>query len=152
MEIKEEYMDLLSVDDNEYYLVQCISADFATVTGIILPSDKKYNYYDLRSKLKETFGDNLVKNYPKLNCILCDNRVFNLIVKKNNRQNQTYESVEDSLIEMKKLLLKCPLIKTNKIAISNQGLDTLDWEKIKLLIEKVFQDTNAEFLICEYKK
>ena len=130
MKIIEENRDILTVDDSEYYLVQFISADFAKSTGII----KEYNKYN-----------------TKLNCILCDNRVFNLIIKKNYYQKPTYESIKELFINMKKMLLDKDHmyeIKTNKIAIPNYSLYKLDWNKVQLIIEDVFKDTNVEILIC----
>lgn len=152
MKIIEENIDLITVDDKEYYLVQCITADFASSTGIGMYFDKKYNI-DTKKLLEEKYGDKVIDTYPKLTCILCDNRVFNLIIKKNYYHKATYESVKTALVDMKKILLNENIIseiKTNKIAMPKIGcgLDGLEWYRVKRIIEDVFDDTNVEILVC----
>jgi hypothetical protein len=150
MEIIEETRDLFSVNEDEYYLVQCISGDFATSTGINVQFDEKYN---LKNKIKEKYGNNIIKNYPNTNVIFCDNKIFNLIIKKNYYQKPTYDSLRSALVEMKKILLSeeyFDLIKTNKIAMNRIGCesDELDWDKVKDIIIDIFKDTNVEILVC----
>lgn len=131
MKITEENRDILTVDDNEYYLVQWISADFARSAGIVTECNTNYNI--------------------KLNCILCDNRVFNLIIKENCFSITTYEMFRDSLVAMRRMLLSTtgiPEIKTNKIAIPKIIYHDVDWDIAKFIIKDVFKDTNVEILIC----
>ena len=124
MIMREENRDLSSVDENEYYLVQFVSAEFIMAVSIMESNNKKYS-----------------------GCFLCDDRVFDLIIKSNRYQDTTYESLEKAFKSMKKLMLSTKTIKTNKIAIPKDDLG-LDWNNIKSIIEKVFQDTNIEILIC----
>jgi hypothetical protein len=148
MILREEKRDLFSVDDNEYYLVQCISADFAMAAGIAVQFNDKYN---LKNLLKDKFNDYIYNTYPETRVILCNNKVFNLITKLNHYEKPTYKSLEKCLYEMKKMLLNPEYgINKNKIAMPRIGcgLDRLKWDKVKMIIEKVFQDTNVEILVC----
>ena len=147
MKITEENRDLSSIDANEYYLVQCITADFAKSTGMIIEFDRKDNI----KSLTEKESNKIIRNYPNESCILYDNRVFNLITKSNYNKKATYESIKDSLINMRKIIFSnINIINKNKIAMPKIGCDSdrLDWEKVKPIIKDVFGDTNLEILIC----
>ena len=132
MKITEEDRDIITIDDNEYYIIQFISSEFAMASGLPL-SDKNYN------------------------CILYNNKVFNLIIKKSYYQKAKYDAIRYSLLELKKMLLKESMsmrIKTNKIAINKTDimLDKLDWDKLRSIIKDIFKDTNIEILICNNMK
>jgi len=146
MIIKEENRDLSTVNSDEYYLVQYMSADFAMATGVLVHINE---YHNTKKALKDIYGDTIITKFPDMNCILYDNKIFNLIIKANQKQRITSEMVEKSLRSMKRILLDIDIdIKTNKIAIPKNGITELDWNIIKPIIEKVFQDTNVEILIC----
>ena len=73
--------------------------------------------------------------------------IFNLETKKKYYQKPTYESLEQSLIDMKKqcIALKVKLIAMPKIGC---GLDKLKWEKVKVILVNVFKDMDIEILVC----
>lgn len=146
----EENRDLATVDTDEYYLAHCISYDFAKVTGVSVELDEHHN---IKNRIKERYGDDFITRYPNMNCILSDNKVFNLIIKTDYNLEDKYRFLEESLYSMRKILLdkdNVYIIKTNKIAISKKeySLYELDWDRVKNIITKVFQDTNVEFLVC----
>lgn len=146
MIIKEEKRDLFSVDDNEYYFVQCISADYAMGAGIAVEFNKRF---DIKNIMREK-PENVISS-PNDKCLLVNDKVFNLITKDKYFQKSTYDSLKKALINMKILMLNHPeLMKTNKVAMSRIGcgLDKLNWDKVKPMIEEIFGDTNIEILVC----
>lgn len=143
---KEEKRDLFSVPD-DYYLVHCISADFALGKGIAVEFDKRFN---MKQKLKDEFL-NFIDEYMhryKLDaeCILID-RVLNLVTKERYYQKPTYNSMKQAL-EMMKVV--CVANNIHKVAMPKIGcgLDRLEWDKVSEIIQDVFKDTDIEILVC----
>ena len=145
MIITEEQRDLISVDNNEYYLVQCISAEYAIAVGIALDGDYDKKF-DIEKVTRERPKD--VVAPPDKTCLLVHNNVFNLVKKFDNNQKTNYCSLKRSLNQMKILILNNPeKIDKSKIAISTIW-DGLEWDKVKAIIEDIFGDTNIEILVC----
>ena len=144
MIFKEEKRNLLSVDANEYYFAQCISANYAMATEIIDNFDTGYNMKNAITEQKE----NVVES-PDKSCLLVNNKVFNLIVKQSYSQKASYESLKKSLIGMKLIMLKYTgIIDKSKLAMPKICSNELEWDKVKEIIKEVFQDTNLEILVC----
>lgn len=146
MVLKEEKRDLFSVPE-EYYLAHCISADFGMGKGIVVEFNKRFN---LRDKLVRKYPNYIAiwdsKYEEDVPCLLED-KVFNLITKRNYWNKPTYESLEDSLIAMKCIAI---LNNINKVAmpIIGCGLDRLQWVKVKEIIKNTFEDMDIEILVC----
>lgn len=146
MIFKEEKRDLFSVPE-DYYLAHCISADFGMGKGIVVEFNKRFN---MKNKLIQKYPNYLSiwdSSYEEdIPCILQD-KVFNLITKRNYWNKPTYSSLENSLIAMKCL---AEINNISKIAmpIIGCGLDRLQWNKVKEIIQSVFEDTNIEILVC----
>ncbi len=146
MEFREEKRDLFTVDDNEYYFVQCISADYAMAAGIAVDFNKKYNIKNIMM----TQPENVLSSWDK-SCLLVNNKVFNLVTKTAHYQKPTYKSLRKSLMSMKVMLLNNPeIINKSKLAMPRIGcgLDRLEWNKVSEIIQDVFKDTNVEILVC----
>lgn len=144
--INEVYnQDLFKVPQG-YYLAHCISADFALGAGI---AKQFVNVYNMREKLKEFYP---IREGNKCNAenvgtaLLVDN-VFNLVTKKRAFNKPTYDSLYDSLVDMRD---QCEERMITKLAIPQIGcgLDKLEWSKVKELIEDVFEDINIDILVC----
>ena len=137
MTITEKNMDLFTVPQG-HYLAHCISADFALGAGIA----KVFNdVFNMREKLKEFYS------WPDVgDCLPVDN-VFNLVTKELAFQKPTIDSLGESLQCMKRQMLA---LKIKKLAMPKIGcgLDKLDWEEVKDVIETVFDDTDIEILVC----
>lgn len=149
---KEEYRDLFSVPE-EYYLAHCISADFGMGAGIVIEFNKRF---DMKNRLKTKYPNFLsLYDYQvgfcnkKAVCIKED-RVMNLITKRNYWQKPTYESLKHALLSMKDI---CISKKINKIAMPTIGcgIDKLEWKYVSEIIKSVFEDTNIEILVCKIK-
>ena len=140
MTITIEKRDLFTVPQG-YYLAHCISADFALGAGIAKKFDEIYN---MRFKL---FREYDMYTYEGGDALLIDN-VFNLVTKNKCYHKPTYDSVYAALETMKDVM---DFNSTTKLAMPKIGcgLDKLDWNQVYDIICEVFEDTDAEILICE---
>ena len=138
MNIKEEKGNLFNTS-NDYFLAHCISLDFAMGAGIAVEFNKRFK---LRKKLNKI--SNII-DIEVCDCVLID-RVFNLITKEKYFQKPTYQSLEKSLLEMKRIIIenKIKKLAMPKIAC---GLDRLQWGKVKEIIEVIFEDVDIDILI-----
>lgn len=128
-----------------FYLVHCISGDYALGAGIAKKFDALYN---MRFKLHRDYPipkDQLYANVGK--ALLIDN-VFNLVTKKRYYQKPTYDSVYETLIDLKR---QCDCKNISKIAMPliGCGLDRLNWDIVKEMVKGVFEDTNVEIVVCK---
>lgn len=144
MTIREETMDLFTVPQG-YYLAHCISGDYTLGAGI---AKQFADVYNMRFKLHKKFpipdGEKFA-NFEKT--LLVDN-VFNLVTKARVFHKPTYESVCEALVDMRN---QCEDLDITKIAMPHIscGLDRLDWEIVREIIEEVFCDLDIEILICD---
>jgi O-acetyl-ADP-ribose deacetylase (regulator of RNase III) len=139
MKLEEKKMNLFDVDD-KYYFAHCISTDCAMGAGIAIEFN---NRFGLRGVLAVKY-DKGRRKHPT--CIL-EKKVLNLITKENYWHKPTYETMQGSLDEMKRLVVKNNIkyIAMPKIGC---GLDKLQWDKVKEMIEATFSDTDIEILVC----
>lgn len=119
-----------------HYIVQYVSKDFALISGIL--------------------DDNKAIKFSK-NCILSDNKIFNLIVSEKQYHMVTYESLRKALLEMKIALVNTKysdIINKIKIVIPlySIGFEKLDKENIKNIINDLFFATNLEITLLENNK
>ena len=143
MVIKEEKRDLFTVPQG-YYLAHCISGDYALGAGIATQFVEVYNMrYKLHSQYPIPNGEKFA-NVGK--ALLVDN-VFNLVTKARCFHKPTYDSLYETLVDMKD---QCEEWDITKIAIPyiGCGLDRLEWDKVRDIIEDVFEDTDVEILVC----
>lgn len=146
MTYEERIQDLFS-DTENYYLVHCISADFAMGKGIVLEFNRRF---DMKNKLKSSYPDYLKEwreSGRKSDCILVDG-VFNLITKERYFNKPTYETLKCSLVKMKNICLDKG-VKKLAMPVIGCGLDRLQWDKVSSIIKEIFRDTDIEILICK---
>lgn len=143
MTINEINGDLFRVPQG-YYLAHCISGDYALGAGIAKKFDAEYN---MRFKL---FRDYAIPDGEKSanvgRALLVDN-VFNLVTKERCFHKPTYDTLYDTLVDMRE---QCEDFDITRLAMPliGCGLDKLEWDKVKDVIEDVFENTNIEILIC----
>lgn len=137
MKLIEEKGDLFKVDD-KYYLAHCISDDFAMGAGIAVEFQKRFK---LRHKLFEQYPQGLFG----VGCIQTG-RIFNLITKEKYWHKPTINSLQRSIIDMKKMIIEQD-IKYLAMPKIGSGLDRLQWNEVKSVIEDVFQDADIEILV-----
>lgn len=143
MIIREETRDLFTVPQG-YYLAHCISGDYALGAGI---AKQFVEVYNMRFKLH--------KNYPIPDgeksanvgkALLVDN-VFNLVTKARCFHKPTYDSLYETLVDMRNQLESWDVTKL-AIPYIGCGLDKLDWDNVRDIIEDVFEETDIEILVC----
>lgn len=137
MKYSEEKKDLFTVD-GKYSLVHCISADYKMGAGIAVQFVKRF---DMRKNVMAV-GEG---EYP--DCIYV-NKVFNLVTKEKSWHKPTYTSLKLSLDMMKEIIIKED-IKYLAMPTIGSGLDRLEWEKVKDIILRTFDDIDGlEILVC----
>lgn len=134
MVLKEIRGNLFSAD-KKFYFAHCISSDFALGKGIAVQFN---TVYDMRNRLRKECGP--IGQCP--GCVRIDN-VYNLITKPRYFNKPTYDSLEQSLLLMKEDILENDI---HYLAIPKLGcgLDRLDWEIVKNILENVFKDIDIE--------
>ena len=143
MIIKEEKRDLFTVPQG-YYLAHCISGDYALGAGIATQFVEVYN---MRYKLHSQYPIPDGEKYANVGKALLVDNVFNLVTKARCFHKPTYDSLYETLVDMKD---QCEEWDITKIAIPyiGCGLDRLEWDKVRDIIEDVFEDTDVEILVC----
>ena len=137
MVYREIYGDLFNVD-SKYFLVHCISSDFALGKGIAVEFNKRYN---MKAKLHNQYLVN--SDYPI--SLMVDN-VFNLVTKEKYWHEPTYKTLEGALLSMRQQIelyqVKCIAMPT-----IGSGLDRLDWSRVSSMIQHIFSDLDIEILV-----
>lgn len=122
------------------YYAHCISRDYALGAGIAVEFDKRYDMRNRLLKLAEEKPETLDEK-----CIEVEN-VFNLITKEKYWEKPSYNSLEESLLEMKEKLSK----NKKKLVIPKIGcgLDRLSWDKVEPMVQEIFKDLDIEIVVC----
>lgn len=137
----EERGDLFELKDT-HLLVHCISRDCVMGAGIAA------QFRELYPEMPErTFIYLNSLNYDR-KCVIYQGKIANLITKNRYYEKPTYDSLTESLLELKSIILSRE-IPINKIAMPRIGcgLDRLKWKSVKRIITEVFDDTNIEIVV-----
>lgn len=142
---KEEKRDLFSVPD-DYYLVHCISADFALGAGIAKEINRRFNTREELKKKYPNFYGRWESVYPYAACLLTG-RILNLVTKARYYEKPTYKNLYCALIMM---FTYCRTYNIKKIAMPliGCGLDRLQWDRVSSMIKEIFADEDIEILVC----
>lgn len=134
--------DLFSVPQG-YYLAHCISGDFALGAGIAKKFDSVYN---MRFKLFRDYPIEDGEKYSWVGSALLIDNVFNLVTKPRCFQKPDYDTLYKTLIDMKE---QCETLDITRLAMPKigSGLDRLNWERVKEIIQEVFDGSDIEILI-----
>ena len=154
MELIEKQMDLFTLGQ-QYILAHCISADAGTNPkamglGIVVQFNK---LYDTKTKITEAVSKMRKEELGKIevgDCVInkySDRVVCNLITKNVYYGKPTYDTLKKSLLNLKAFMIQnsYKYLGMPKIGC---GLDKLQWEKVKLLINEVFGNTDIEIVVC----
>jgi len=136
--------DLFSAP-KDYYLVHCISSDFALGAGIAKQFAEKF---DMKQKLIDrypNYSQYFQENNLYADCLFVD-RVFNLVTKHYYWEKPTYYSLE---VALKKLLFECIVKNITKLAMPKIGcgLDRLEWEKVSEMIQNIFKSQDVSIIV-----
>lgn len=140
MTLTEAHQDLFTAP-KDYCLVHCISADCVLGAGIAKEFAKKGSKKELKEYKFIPIGKAIITHATGWNF------EFNLVTKEKYWQKPTYDTLHSALVHMK---LYCNTFKIKKLAMPRIGcgLDRLEWNKVKQMIEKVFANTDVEILVC----
>ena len=150
MQYREEVRDLFTVDDS-YVLAHCISSDFVMGAGIAAQFTKR----GVKRTLMRTYSQVWYGKGYCFPCAMGEYTVCNLVTKEKFYHKPTYETLKDSLINMRELLDERKSFKgvPTKIAMPliGCGLDGLKWERVKIIITEVFKNTDYDILVCKLR-
>lgn len=137
MQYQELYQDLFAVNST-YYLAHCIASDFRMGAGIAVEFQRRFQ---LRDKLK------IINSHAAPGTCILVGRVFNLITKMRSSDKPTYETLTAALQEMQKLIV---FYQIQQVAMPKIGcgLDHLQWDQVRMIIQSVFVQNDLEILIC----
>lgn len=143
MNFKEETRDLFTVPQG-YYLAHCISGDYSLGAGI---AAQFVDVYNMRYKLHRNYPIPDGEKFANIGEALLIDNVFNLVTKDRVYHKPTYDTLIETLEDMKE---QCENLDINKIAMPRIGcgLDGLSWDTVEEIIKEVFEDTDMEILIC----
>lgn len=147
MTIREENRDLFTVPQG-YYLAHCITADCSLGAGVAKKMDEVFN---MKEKLITSYdylsADLGFELSDYVGRVLTIDNVYNLILKKHPQKKAKYKKLRACLEDMKDEMEANLVTKVAmpKIGCGHEGLE---WDKVREIIEEVFEDTNAEILVC----
>lgn len=144
MTLREKNRNLLDVPQG-YYLAHCITADFSLGAGVAKQIDSIFN---MKEKLHRFFTSGA--KYHLGDALLVDN-VFNLVIKRDSTKKAKYKRLQAALIDMRDQMDDNVV---TKVAIPRLGCghEGMNWEKVKGIINEVFEDTDVEILVCSLMK
>jgi O-acetyl-ADP-ribose deacetylase (regulator of RNase III) len=131
--------DLFSNAEGES-LAHCVSADFHMGKGIALAFRTKFGKVKELLAQKKGVGDIAVLK-SELNTF-----IYYLVTKQKYYGKPTYDSLTKSLISMKEHI-KANKITKLSIPKIGCGLDKLDWDKVKNIINDVFKDIDVKITV-----
>ena len=143
MKLTEINGDLFRVPQS-YYLAHCISGDYALGAGIAKKIDEEYN---MKYKLFKNYAIPDGEKSANVGRALLVDNVFNLVTKERCFHKPTYDTLYDTLMDMRR---QCEELDITKLAMPllGCGLDKLDWDFVKDIIDEAFYDSDIEILIC----
>ena len=143
MNFKEETRDLFTVPQG-YYSAPRISGDYSLGAGI---AAQFVDVYNMRYKLHRNYPIPDGEKFANVGEALLIDNVFNLVTKDRVYHKPTYDTLIETLEDMKK---QCKNLDIDKIAMPRIGcgLDGLSWDTVEEIIMEVFEDTDMEILIC----
>lgn len=156
MIFKEEHRDLFSVNTETtevpYCLAHCISADFGMFGGIVVEFNRRW---DMKNRLLQKYGSQ-VEQFRMAEAAVFPEEVhhngvlttvFNLVTKPTVADRPTYRSLKAAISLMREYMVSLNLTKL-AIPLLGCGIDGLEWDKVKDIIQTEFEDTNIEILVC----
>ncbi|KAJ8946612.1 hypothetical protein NQ318_007215 [Aromia moschata] len=133
---REEPRDLFQAPA-DFCLAHCVAADLRMSRGLHLPSRRRLDSWRSYADKDQSgrAGEREVR--------------FHLMTKQLSHHKPTYQTVWDTLVELRDVLLSQNIssLAIPKIA---SGLDGLDWRVIRSMLEVLFRFTGIEILVCCY--
>ncbi|KAJ8937215.1 hypothetical protein NQ318_006636 [Aromia moschata] len=142
---REEPRDLFQAPA-DFCLAHCVAADLRMSRGIALTFKKAFGQLEELRRQRPEVGRVLQITAAEQEK---ERSVFYLVTKQLSHHKPTYQTVWDTLVELRDVLLSQSLssLAIPKIA---SGLDGLDWRVIRSMLEVLFRFTGIEVLVCCY--
>lgn len=139
-----ENRDLFTVPQG-YYLAHCISGDYTLGAGI---AKQFVDVYNMRFKLHKNYPIPDGEKFANVERALLIDNVFNLVTKARVYHKPTYDSLVETLVDMRN---QCEELDITKLAMPKIGcgLDGMEWWIVEEIIEDVFEGSDIDILICE---
>lgn len=133
--------DLFTSKDQVY--AHCVSTDFNMGVGIALLFRRKYGKVGELIKQNVGIGGCAVLQVDK-------QIIYYLVTKDRYWHKPTYDNLKKSLLSMKEQLARYPNIKSISMPKIGCGLDKLDWNEVKVMLETIFTDSQIETINVYY--
>lgn len=147
MKVIERQMSIFELD-TKYTIVHCISLDCKMSAGIAKQIDNKIP--EMKPALINFIKENNT-NFPiTINYATTspnEPAILNMITKENYWNKPTYPDFEKALKEVAEICDYCN-VKYLAMPKIGCGLDGLNWNKVKKMIESTFNDLDIEIVIC----
>ncbi|KAJ8945546.1 hypothetical protein NQ318_020392 [Aromia moschata] len=142
---REEPRDLFQTPA-DFCLAHCVAADLRMSRGIALTFKKAFGQLEELRRQRPEVGRVLQITAAEQEK---ERSVFYLVTKQLLHHKPTYQTVWDTLVELRDVLLSQSIssLAIPKIA---SGLDGLDWRVIRSMLEVLFRFTGIEILVCCY--
>ncbi|KAJ8951058.1 hypothetical protein NQ318_003754 [Aromia moschata] len=142
---REEPRDLFQAPA-DFCLAHCVAADLRMSRGIALTFKKAFGQLEELRRQRPEVGRVLQITAAEQDK---ERSVFYLVTKQLSHHKPTYQTVWDTLVELRDVLLSQNIssLAIPKIA---SGLDGLDWRVIRSMLEVLFRFTGIEILVCCY--
>lgn len=142
--INEIKGDLFNEERNrEENLAHCVSRCFTMGKGIAVEFKERFGRVDELKAQNKKIGEVAYLSFPSEGKQKQEQKqryIFYLITKEKYYGKPTYDTLRDSLIDLKNLMLKLEL-KSVSMPKIGCGLDRLDWDIVKNIILQIFKDT-----------
>ncbi|KAJ8958638.1 hypothetical protein NQ318_016363 [Aromia moschata] len=140
---REEPRDLFQTPA-DFCLAHCVAADLRMSRGIALTFKKAFGQLEELRRQRPEVGRVLQITAAEQEK---ERSVFYLVTKQLSHHKPTYQTVWDTLVELRDVLLSQSIssLAIPKIA---SGLDGLDWRVIRSMLEVLFRFTRIEILVC----
>ena len=125
-------------------LAHCVSQDLKMSLGIAQVFRDKFCRIDHLERMNCKVGQTAA--------LKVDGRfIYYLITKEKYNDKPTYETLRKALVKMKEHMVENGVNEVSMPKIGC-GLDSLSWDRVKALIEKVFKDSNIKINIFYLKE
>ncbi|KAJ8946274.1 hypothetical protein NQ318_023124 [Aromia moschata] len=142
---REEPRDIFQTPA-DFCLAHCVAADLRMSRGIALTFKKAFGQLEELRRQRPEVGRVLQITAAEQEK---ERSVFYLVTKQLSHHKPTYQTVWDTLVELRDVLLSQSIssLAIPKIA---SGLDGLDWRVIRSMLEVLFRFTGIEVMVCCY--
>ena len=139
--IQTVYRDIFSLPV-DYALAHCVAEDLRTSRGIATVFRKKYAATEELERQGPSVGKALHHLHE-------GRHLFYLVTKCSSEQKPTYDTLRQSLDDLRSKLLK---LRVTKLAIPKlgYGYDGLEWKIVRKMIEETFANSGVSILVCTF--